>query len=113
MVKLLITGEGWLDPSTTKIQFDLVNQDAKLLRPLSGGWCFFRRLRILCTGALIEDVDAYNHVHGMFADLQARHVQENINVENIGISHNSIYGKELIKTPTTITGGTITESYQG
>ena len=111
VVKLLINGDGWLDPSTVKIQFDLANKDPKLLRPLSGGWCFFRRLRILCNGALIEDVDAYNHVHEMFADLQARHVQENINVENFGISYDSIYGKDLIKTPTAITGGTITASY--
>ena len=100
VVKLLVNGDGWLDPSTTKVQFDLVNKDAKTLRTLSGGWAFFRRLRILCNGALIEDIDMYNHVHEMFSDLQARHVQENINVENFGISYDSIYGKELIKTPT-------------
>ena len=75
VVKLLINGDGWLDPSTVKIQFDLVNKNAKSLRTLSGGWAF-RRLRILCNGALIEDIDAYNLVHEMFCDLQARHVQE-------------------------------------
>ena len=72
---------------------------------------FFRGLRILCNGALIEDIDYYNHCHEMFADLQARHVQENINVENFGISCDSIYGKALIQTPTLSVGGTITSSY--
>jgi len=110
-VKLLVNGDGWLDPSTVKVQFDLVNRDAKSLRPLSGGWAFFRRLRILCNGALIEDIDMYNHVHEMFSDLQARHVQENINVENFGISYDSIYGKQLIQNPTLISAGTITQSY--
>ena len=76
-----------------KIQFDLVNKNAKSLRTISGGWAFFRRLRILCNGALIEDIDAYNLVHEMFCDLQARHVQANINVENFGISYDSICGK--------------------
>jgi hypothetical protein len=96
-----------------RVMMDITNKDAapKVLRPLSGGWSFFRRLRILCSGALIEDIDYYNHVHEMFCDLQARHVQENINVENFGISYDSIYGKDLIKTPTAITGGTITASY--
>ena len=113
VVKLLINGDGWLDPSTVKIQFDLTNKDdaPKVLRTLSGGWSFFRRLRILCNGALIEDIDYYNHVHEMFSDLQARHVQENINVENFGISYDSIYGKELIKTPALVVGGTVTQAY--
>ena len=65
----------------------------------------------MCNGALIEDIDAYNHVHEMFCDLQARHVQENINVENFGVSYDSIYGKELIKTPALVVGGTVTQAY--
>ena len=47
-------------------------------------------------------------VHEMFSDLQARHVQENINVENFGISYDSIYGKTLIQTPTSGKSGTNT-----
>jgi hypothetical protein len=47
----------------------------------------------------------------MFSDLQALHVQENINVENFGISYGSIYGKQLIQTPTLINSGTFTSSY--
>ena len=75
-----------------------MNNDAtKPLRTLSGGWAFIRRLRVLCQGELLEDIDNYSHLHEMFCDLQARHVQENINVENFGISYDSIDGKELIK----------------
>ena len=109
VIKLLINGDGWLDPSTVKIQFDLQNKDPapQVLRTLSGGWSFIRRCRIMANSALIEDIDAHNHVHEMFCDLQARHVQENINVENFGISYDSIYGKELIKTPVGGSTGTV------
>ena len=69
VIKLMINGDGWLDPGTVKVQFDLVNLDNKPLRTLSGPWSFFRRLRVLCNGALIEDIDYYNHVHQMFDTL--------------------------------------------
>ena len=59
VIKLLINGSDWLDPSTVRVQFDLVNNDAaKPLRTLSGGWSFIRRLRVLSQGALIEDIDS-------------------------------------------------------
>jgi hypothetical protein len=48
--------------------FNLVNNDAtatKRLRTISGGWSFFRRIRIMCQGSLIEDYD-YNRTHEMF-----------------------------------------------
>ena len=49
VIKLVLNGEGWLDPSTVKFQFDVQNLDsAHPLRTLSGGWSFFRRLRVLC-----------------------------------------------------------------
>ena len=35
VIKLVLNGEGWLDPSTVKIQFDLVNKSANLLRTIS------------------------------------------------------------------------------
>ena len=50
VIKLVINGEGWLDPSTVTIQFDLHNTSAQPLRALSGPWSFFRRLRVLCQG---------------------------------------------------------------
>ena len=49
LIKLQITGDGWLDPSTFRVMFDLVNAEsteAKELRPLGGPWAFFRRMRV-------------------------------------------------------------------
>ena len=36
VVKLLINGDGWLDPSTFKIQFDVRNLETQPLRTISG-----------------------------------------------------------------------------
>ena len=43
VVRLNITGDPWLDPSTIKIQFDLVNTNGAanyVLKPLGGGHLF-------------------------------------------------------------------------
>ena len=55
LVKIVANSDGWMDPSTLRISFDVLNmaEAAVLLRPLSGGWSFFRRLRILCGGVII------------------------------------------------------------
>ena len=64
VIKLVLTGHDWLDPSTVRIQFDLQNTyatpagatenaaqvAAHLLRPVSGPWSFFRRARIIIGG---------------------------------------------------------------
>jgi hypothetical protein len=93
VIKLVINGEGWLDPSTVKIQFDLKNNSTGPLRTLSGPWSFFRRMRVLCQGQLIEDIDGYNLVHQMFNSLQSKHVRDNEDVEGFGIRYDSDYGK--------------------
>ena len=69
LIKLLISGDQWLDPSTFRVMFDLVNMEsdaAKQLRVLGGPWSFFRRMRVLCNGTIVEDIDDYNRVHQMF-----------------------------------------------
>ena len=82
VIQLVLNGEGWLDPQTVKLQFDVQNLNGALhLRTLSGGWSLFRRLRVLCQGQLIEDRDFYNHVHQMFVVLQSEHVRNNEDVE--------------------------------
>ena len=74
VIKLLITGDAWMDPSTFRVMFDLVNNetgDDKQLRVLGGPWTFFKRLRILCNGTIVEDIDDYARVHEMFSVLTA------------------------------------------
>ena len=56
LIKIVLTFKDWLDPNTFRVMFDLVNDDpvsgdAKRLRPLSGPWSFFRRVRLMAGGA--------------------------------------------------------------
>ena len=56
LIKLLVTSDNWLDPSTFRVMFDVVNMDAtptKELRVISGAHLFFKRMRILCNGSVL------------------------------------------------------------
>ena len=103
LIKLLLTGDQWLDPNTFRIMFDLRNMDGnanKLLRPLGGPHTFFRRMRILANGAVIEDIDNYNRVHEMFKTLGASDARINDKAEAFGQQYN----KDTILNTTTLSG---------
>ena len=90
VIKLMLTGSDWLDPSTVKMQFDLLNLSTSstagqgYLTPIGGPWSFFRRLRILCGGQVVEDIDYYNHCHEMIHVLMPAEVRANHDAEGFG-----------------------------
>ena len=87
LIKLVVTSEGWLDPSTLRVMFDVNNtatSAGKMLRPLSGGHSFFQRLRILCGGTIVEDISDYNRVAEMFTTLISKDSKVNIDAEGFG-----------------------------
>ena len=110
VIKLVLNSEGWLDPNCVKLQFDVKNLSTiNPLRTLSGPWSFFRRLRVICQGQVIEDIDGYNLVHQMFDVLQSKHVRENQDVEGFGIRFDSDYGKNLIDNPLIKDSGSVVD----
>ena len=87
VIRLNLTGEGWLDPSTVRVTYTLVNNETtttKILRPLSGAWSFFRRARCLVGGAIVDDVDYYNRVHEMLHILTSKANRDNDSIEGFG-----------------------------
>ena len=56
LIRILLTGEDWMDPSTLRVMFNIRNNGgaAQYLRLLGGPWCFFRRMRILAAGQLVK-----------------------------------------------------------
>ena len=56
---------------------------AKRLRTISGAWSFFRRMRFMCQGTLIEDFDS-NRTCEMFGVLTSLHNRDNDGIENFG-----------------------------
>jgi hypothetical protein len=96
LIKILLTGDSWLDPSTFRVMFDLENLDTdanKKLRTLSGPWSFFRRMRVVVGGQVVEDIDYYNRVHEMMSMLQAKDSRINESVEGFGqlFDHHRVY----------------------
>ena len=90
VIKFQLNSEGWLDASTVRINFNLVNNDTtappstiKYVRPLQGGHSFFRRMRISAGGALVEDFE-YNRTHQMFEMLTAADNRNNDMIEGFG-----------------------------
>ena len=80
VLKFHLTNNGWLDPSSVRIKYTLVNDHPQplpppplfgnefLLRPVSTPATFFRRLRILGANgsAIIEDLSDFDRVSHMF-----------------------------------------------
>lgn len=77
LISFYLTGQEWLDPSTFRIMFDLVNEEAagqvpdKLLYPIGGPWAFFNRLKISSGSETIEDISDYARCHELFQILSS------------------------------------------
>jgi hypothetical protein len=87
VIRLALTGEGWLDPSTIRVMFDLNNQDAEFnhtLKTIGGPWSFFRRMRLMAGGTIIEDIDNYGRTHQMFHTLVSPSKRQNDTIEGFG-----------------------------
>jgi len=85
VIRFRLGGEGWLDPSTVRIMFDVVNEEGgKVLRPVGRVHAFFRRLRLSVRGQIIEDIDNFNRVSEMFHLLQSPASRENDSIEGFG-----------------------------
>jgi len=87
LIRIVLTGDNWLDPSTFRIMFDVNNDDTtanRMLRVLGGPWCFFRRMRVLCAGQLVEDIMDYNRIHEMMHIMIANESRDNDAAEAFG-----------------------------
>jgi hypothetical protein len=74
--------QGWLDPSTVRIVYTLVNNDATYkLCTVAGPWTAFRRARCLYNSVVCEDLDFYGRVHEMFHILTAEKTRDNDDLE--------------------------------
>ena len=68
IIRFNISGEDWVDPSTLRIVFDVVNNEAvtatpKILYPVNGPHGYFSRGRLLIRGQLPEDISNYSRTH--------------------------------------------------
>ena len=69
VLKFRMNGEGWLDPSTVRVMFDVVNtsgDNTKTLKPIGHCHGFFKRLKLSIRGQVIEDISEFARVSHMF-----------------------------------------------
>lgn len=88
LIKLVLTGDGWLDPSTFRVMFTVNNTAtgaAQLLRPLSDAHSFFSRVRILMGSTVVEDINDYARLHEMFNLLINKNSKANLSAEGFGL----------------------------
>ncbi len=82
-----MTGDGWVDPSTIRVMFDLNNVTTtagKFLRNVGGPWSYFRRMRLMAGGTVIEDIDNYARTHQQFHALVSPTQRQNDTIEGFG-----------------------------
>jgi len=93
VIKISLTGSQgeWLDPSTLAVHYTINNtatESGKLLHFLSGPWCVFRRMRVICGGTIIEDVDQYARVCELFHTLSSSAKRRNDSI--LGFNTSSV-----------------------
>lgn len=85
VIKLMLTGDSWMDPSTVKLFMNIKNDSAADITPrVAGPWGMFRRLRILCGGQICEDLDLYGRLHEQFHMMKPTEKRENDAIEGFG-----------------------------
>ena len=102
VLKFRINGEGWLDPSTVRVMFDVINTDSNMLKTLKPlGYChgFFRRLRLSVRGQIIEDIQDFNRVSHMFSLFESPQTRFNDSCEGFGYPFDIIMLDEIGELP--------------
>ena len=92
IIRINVTGDGWLDLGSVRLHYTLVNNDTgvgKYLRTLGGPWSFFRRVRCLIGGEIVDDTDYYSRVHEMLHICSSNANRENDDIEGFGYRRDS------------------------
>ena len=78
----MLTGDSWMDPSTVKLFMAIKNDSAAGIEPhVAGAWGMFRRMRILCGGQIVDDIDPYGRLHEQFHMMKPKEKRENDEIE--------------------------------
>ena len=115
LIKFQLNGDdgNWLDPSSVVFQFELVNTAAvvnsttNVLRPVGQPHLFFKRLRVLAGGQVVEDIQDFGRNSELIASLQNEFVRDNNDIQGFGSRWDSTRVQGFpdfnIVDPTTIT----------
>ena len=112
VIKMMLTGDSWMDPSTVKLFMNIRNDSAAEIAPLvAGAWGMFRRMRILCGGQIVEDIDLYGRLHEQFHMMKPKEKRENDAIEGFGNNVGLPVGAEKVVCFTPMSGLLSQEKY--
>lgn len=101
----LNSADGWLDPSTVKLFMNIKNDGDEPITPrVKGAWGMFSRLRVLCSGAICEDIDHYGRLHEQFDMMRPVEKRANDAIEGFGDGASLAPGQERIVAFTPMSG---------
>ena len=105
VLKIALNAEdnSWLDPQSVMVFFNVANKDAinnRRLRPLSPGYCFFRRARLIAGNQLVEDIDYYNRNHHMMSCLMSKGARDNEDAQGFGYRYDDDLTQRYADTTT-------------
>lgn len=116
LIKFQLNGDdaNWLDPSSVVFQFELVNTAAvpgtigdNVLRPVGQPHLFFKRLRVLAGGQVVEDIQDFGRNMELLSSLENEFVRDNCDIQGFGSRYDSsnlqLYNDFQVVDPTTIT----------
>jgi len=104
LLKFQLNGDdgNWLDPSSVVMQFELVNTATvtgtagdNVLRPLGAPHLFFKRLRVLAGGQVVEDIQDFGRNSELIASLQNELVRDNNDIQGFGGRYDSTMTSNL------------------
>ena len=98
LLKFQLNGDdgNWLDPSSVVIQFELLNtatatetDGGPMLRPVGQPHLFFKRLRVLAGGQVVEDIQDFGRNSELIASLANEFVRDNNDIQGFGARFDS------------------------
>ena len=84
MLRFSLTGDGWIDPVTAQLNFTLVNDShvsgdiQTRVHMVNGAWAFFKRVRVLCRGVLVEDLSSWSRLCHMLLQFAPTAYRDNL-----------------------------------
>lgn len=85
VIKISLTGDSWLDPSTCKVFMDVKNPGETAITPIvEGAHGMFRRMRIMCGGQIVEDIDGFSRLSEQFHMMKPKEKRVNDAIEGFG-----------------------------
>ena len=110
VIKIGLNGDQWLDPSTVQLFYTIQNKtelgtDSDLIPLVTGAWGFIRRMRVICGGQIVEDIDNYNRTHEMIHMMKSTEKRINDGIEGFGESENNDFNFDTADHPSPLPKG--------